>query len=94
MAENAMLASAGVSSVFIGRKPAAIYLAKVITLLAEGREVLIVARGRFILKAISVAVKAAKATNCDCQVVIGEEVLSMDGERPVPKIEIRLVKAG
>lgn len=53
------------NTVFVGRKPTAIYLAKVITLLAESDEVVIVARGRLVLKAISVAVRAAKATNCD-----------------------------
>jgi len=94
MAESAMMTSASASSVYVGKKPIAIYLAKVITLLADGKEVLIVARGRFILKAILVAVRAMKATNCDCKVAIGEEILSMDGKRPVPRIEIRLAKAG
>jgi len=84
--------TAQIAQVSVGRKPSAVYLAKVITVLADCDEVLIVARGRFVLKAISVAVRAAKATGCDCQVAISEEALRTDGERLVPKIEIRLVK--
>ena len=84
--------TAQVTQVFIGKRPLAVYLAKVVTVLADHNEVLIVARGKFVLKAILVAVRAAKATGCDCRVAIGEEALEADGERVVPKIEIRLAK--
>jgi len=81
------------SMVFVGRKPMAVYLAKVITLLASNDRVVIVARGQFVLKAIRVGVRAARATGCECHVNIDEEKLESD-EREiwVPKIEITLVK--
>ncbi len=92
MSQRGEEAAAPVNTVFVGRRPLAIYLAKVVTVLADSGEALIVARGRFIVKAVLVAVRAAKATGCDCQVSIGEEALSSDGRVLVPKIEIRLVK--
>ena len=83
----------GQNVVFIGAKPVAVYLARVVTLLASGSEVRIVARGRFIRKAVTVAVRAIKATGCDYKVILDEEVLSADeGERRVPRIEIILTR--
>jgi len=85
------MASGEASIVYVGRKPAAIYLAKVITCLADTHAVKVVARGRFILKAIAVAVRAVKAIGCDCHVAIDEDALPAEGrERGVPRIEITL----
>jgi len=79
--------------VYVGRKSIAVYLARVITALAEAQEVLIVARGNFMRKAISVAVRAIKALGCDYHVKIDEEVLTTDErKRFIPKVEIRLIK--
>jgi len=79
--------------IFVGRKPSAVYLAKAITLLASGGQVIIVARGRFVLKAIRINVRAAKATGCDCHVAIDEEGLGSDErEDLVPRIEVMSAK--
>ena len=82
-----------VSVVYVGRKPMSVYLARVIMALAEAQEVLIVARGSFIRKAISVAMRAIKAVGCDCHVRIDEDLIPTDEQkRLIPKIEIRLFK--
>lgn len=79
--------------VFVGRKPLAIYLARVVTLLATSKAVIVIARGRFISKAVVVAVRAIKATGCRYEVVIDEDVLqSGEQARRVPKMEVRLYR--
>ena len=89
MAEEA--GPAKISMVYVGRKPMGVYLARAVMGLAEGHEVRIVARGVFIGKAVTVAMRTIKATGCDYDVDIGEEALSTGEQtRLVPKIEIKL----
>ena len=79
--------------VLVGRKPTAVYLARTIMLLASKGEARIMARGKFIIKAITVAVRAMKASDCDCEVSIDEELIRAGGrDLLVPRIEIALVK--
>ena len=78
--------------VYVGRKPAAFYLARIITAMANGQNALVIARGNFIRKAVSVAVRAIKATGCRYEVRIDEDALSTDEQkRLIPRIEIRLM---
>ena len=91
MSERMTIGQVGV--VYVGRKPMSVYLARVITALAEAQEALIVARGNFVRKAISVAMKAIRAVGCDYHVRIDEDALTTDEQRRlIPKIEIRLSK--
>jgi len=79
--------------IFIGRRHAPFYLAKTVTELSARDVVKLVARGQFIAKAVSVAVRVIKVSGCEYHVVIDEEEVSSDsGTRFVPKIEIELVK--
>jgi len=79
--------------VLVGKKPTAVYLARTIMLLASIGVAIIKARGRFIPKAITVAVRALKASSCNCEVGIDEEAIKTDEQEfLVPKIEIKLVK--
>jgi len=79
--------------VFIGRRPAGLYIAKAVTELSTNERVRLVARGQFIVKAVSVAVRLVKAGGYTYNIFIDEEELSTDtGKRLIPKIEIELVK--
>ena len=90
---SGQMATGQVGVVYVGRKPVSVYLARVIMALAEAREVVIVARGNFIRKAISVAVRAVKAVGCDYHVRIDEDALTTDEQRRlIPRMEIRLIK--
>jgi len=91
VSEQAAAEQVGV--VYVGRKSIAVYLARVITALAEAQEVLIIARGNFVRKAVSVAARAIKALGCDYHVRIDEDVLTTDEQRRlIPRVEIRLIK--
>lgn len=77
----------------MGRKPISIYITRAITILSAFPEVRVIARGRFVAKAISVATRLARATGCRYEVKIDEEEFQSDDQtRRVAKIEIRLLK--
>jgi len=75
--------------VFIGRRPAALYIAKAVTELSTNERVRLVAREQFIVK----AVRLVKAGGYTYNIFIDEEEFSTDtGKRLIPKTEIELVK--
>jgi len=81
--------------IFIGRKAVGFYIAKAVTELSNSENIRLVARGQFIVKAVSVAVRLVKAGDYAYHVTIDEEKLSTGtGRKLVPKVEIEIAKKG